>query len=120
MNVLLMESDGFDYCGKQVYYDRNDCYDRYDLKGEPDMNISAVTARRRFGELLNRVILTDEEITIERSGKEVAKLIKSGISTSHRQKEGKLDFRKSRGLGKEVWADVDAEQYVIDERSEWN
>ena len=45
------------------------------------MNISAVEARKRLGELLNRVILTDEEITIERSGKEVARLTK--IISSH-------------------------------------
>jgi len=83
------------------------------------MNISAVMARKRFGELLNRVILTDEEITIERSGKEVAKLTKVGIPSKNKDKQGKLDFRKSRGLGKEVWVDVDAEEYIAKERSEW-
>ena len=83
------------------------------------MNISAVSARKRFGELLNRVILTDEEITIERSGKEVAKLTKAGISAKNNYKQGKLDFRKSRGLGREIWTDIDIEKYIVDERSEW-
>ncbi len=84
------------------------------------MNISAVMARKRFGELLNRVILTDEEITIERSGKEVAKLTKIDAPIGKRNKQGKLDFRKSRGLGKEVWLDVNVEEYIGQERSEWN
>ena len=83
------------------------------------MNISAVMARKRFGELLNRVILTDEEITIERSGKEVAKLTKVGTPSNNKHKQGKLDFRKSRGLGKEIWSDVDVEEYIAKERSEW-
>ena len=57
------------------------------------MNISAVKARKRFGELLNRVILTDEEITIERSGKEVAKLTKIGTSAESREN---LILKKAR------------------------
>ena len=85
------------------------------------MNISAVEARKRLGELLNRVILTDEEITIERSGKAVARLTKA--VTSHKnemkKKQGKLDFRKCRGLGKDIWRSVDTEEYVAQERSEW-
>ena len=84
------------------------------------MNISAVMARKRFGELLNRVILTDEEITIERSGKKVAKLTKIDAPIGKRNKQGKLDFRKSRGLGKEVWLGVNVEEYIGQERSEWN
>ncbi len=83
------------------------------------MNISAVMARKRFGELLNRVILTDEEITIERSGKEVAKLTKINIPAKNTNKQGKLDFRKSRGLGKDVWSDIDVDEYIAQERSEW-
>ena len=83
------------------------------------MNISAVMARKRFGELLNRVILTDEEITIERSGKEVAKLTKIDAPVKTTSRQGKLNFRKSRGLGKEIWLDVDVEEYIAQERSEW-
>lgn len=84
------------------------------------MNISAVKARKSFGELLNRVMLTDEEITIERSGKEVAKLTKVGTSAENNRKQGKLDFRKSRGLGKEIWKDINVENYIVKERSEWS
>ncbi len=84
------------------------------------MNISAVKARKSFGELLNRVMLTDEEITIERSGKEVAKLVKVETKLDSNKKQGKLDFRKSRGLGKEIWANINVEKYIEDERSEWN
>ena len=64
--------------------------------------------------------LTDEEITIERSGKEVARLTKIISSPDkNKKKQGKLDFRKCRGLGKDIWADVDTEDYVARERSEW-
>jgi len=84
------------------------------------MNISAVKARKSFGELLNRVMLTDEEITIERSGKEVAKLTKVSTSAVKNRKQGKLDFRKSRGLGKEIWMDINIENYIAEERSEWS
>ena len=84
------------------------------------MNISAVKARKSFGELLNRVMLTDEEITIERSGKEVAKLIKVGIQPKSNKNQGKLDFRKSRGLGKEIWEGTNVENYIAKERSEWS
>jgi len=87
---------------------------------EAFMNISAVKARNNFGELLNRVLLTDEEITIERSGKEVAKLIKVGTQPKAEKKQGKLDFRKSRGLGKEIWSDINVEKYIEEERSEWS
>ena len=90
------------------------------LAGRKYMNISAVKARKRFGELLNRVMLTDEEITIERSGKEVAKLTKVGASAKNNRKQGKLDFRKSRGLGKEIWMGVNIEEYIKKERSEWS
>ncbi len=83
------------------------------------MNISAVMARKRFGELLNRVLLTDEEITIERAGKEVAKITKINPPLQSGKREGKLDFRKSRGLGKEIWAGFDVDEYISKERSEW-
>lgn len=86
---------------------------------EKFINISAVMARKRFGELLNRVILTDEEITIERSGKEVAKLTKAGRPPNNKHKQGKLDFRKCRGLGREIWQNIDVEKYIAEERYEW-
>ncbi len=65
-------------------------------------------------------MLTDEEITIERSGKEVAKLTKVGTSAENSRKQGKLDFRKSKGLGKEIWMDVNIEEYIKQERTEWS
>ncbi len=85
------------------------------------MRISAVEARRHFGELLNRVLLTDEEIIIERAGREVAKLVKMGAAEDKPcEREGKLDFRSARGLGKHVWKDIDPAEYVNRERSRWD
>jgi|GEM_PF-529917 len=35
--------------------------------------------------------------------------------------EGKCkDFSGIKGIGKEIWKDVDAQEYVTRERSEWN
>ena len=82
------------------------------------MTISAVDARRHLGELLNRVSLAHEEITIERAGKKVAKLVE--VSASTRKHEGKLDLRKAAGLGAELWRGIDADGYVRQEREEWN
>ena len=67
------------------------------------LNISAIKARKNFGELLNRVLLKDEENTLEKSAKEVAKLIKVRTPAINNINQGKLNFRKSRGLGKETW-----------------
>ena len=80
--------------------------------------ISAVDARRHFGELLNRVLIAHEEITIERAGKKVAKLVE--VSASTRKPEGKLDLRKAAGLGSELWIAEDAEKYTQRERNEWD
>ncbi len=79
--------------------------------------ISAMEARRKFGEVLNRVFLRHEEIIIERAGKQIAKL--SPVNAQKERPKGKLDFRKAAGLGREVWSGVDAERYVHKERSEW-
>ena len=38
-------------------------------------SISAVEARQKFGEMLNRVALLREEIIIERAGKKIARLV---------------------------------------------
>ena len=81
------------------------------------MTVSAVDARRRLGELLNRVSLAHEEITIERAGKEVAKLVE--ISTPASRHEGKLDLRKAAGLGAELWQGVNADEYIRQERDQW-
>lgn len=82
------------------------------------MTVSAVDARRRLGELLNRVSLAHEEVTIERAGKEVAKLVE--ISTPACRREGKLDLRKAAGLGAELWQGVNADEYVRQERDQWD
>jgi prevent-host-death family protein len=38
-------------------------------------SVSAVEARQKFGEILNRVALKREQITIERAGKRIARLL---------------------------------------------
>lgn len=82
--------------------------------------ISAVNARRTFGELLNKVMIANEEIIIERAGKKVAKLVNCEEKTEEKPKEGKLDFRSSAGLGKDLWRKVDVDKYIEKERSSWD
>ena len=81
-------------------------------------SISAVEARQKLGELLNRVVLRQEEIVIERAGKPLARI--SPIAKDRLPAHGKMDFRKAAGLGAEVWRDVDAGAYVRQERAEWD
>ena len=59
--------------------------------------VSAMEARQKFGEILNRVSLLKEEITIERAGKKIAKLIPPEETASSQKRYGKLDFRKAAG-----------------------
>ena len=83
--------------------------------------ISAVDARRGFGELLNRVALTHEEIVIERAGKKIARMVALEEETgAPKEPEGKLDFRDSAGLGKAFWEAVNVEEYLAGERGEWD
>ena len=82
-----------------------------------DKSVSAVKARQKFGEILNRVSLRHEEIIIERAGKKIARL--SPIEGEKSRPQGKLDFRKAAGLGKEIWQDVDVDAYLRRERDEW-
>lgn len=83
--------------------------------------ITAVEARRNLGEFLNIVALTGEEITIERAGRRIAKLVGCSATSSRRTSShgGKLDFRKAAGLGADLWRDTDAEAYVAGERDQW-
>ena len=81
-------------------------------------SISAVEARQKLGELLNRVALRGEEIIIERAGKKIARLLPIEDEAS-RTPRGKLDFRKAAGLGKEIWKDIDVDAYLRRERDEW-
>jgi hypothetical protein len=80
--------------------------------------VSAVEARRTLGKLLNIVSLRHEEIVIERAGKEIAML--SPCGGSEHKKSGKLDLRKAYGLGKDLWKSIGAEQYVKEERKQWD
>ncbi len=80
--------------------------------------VSAVKARRIFGELLNRVLIGNEEIIIERAGKRTAKLVKCQSKTIQ-QTNGKLDFRNAAGLGAELWKNIDTAKYVKTERDQW-
>lgn len=75
--------------------------------------ISAVEARKRFGELLNRVALLHEELIIERAGKPLARL--SPVEPAPTKGSGRLDFRKAAGLG----AGVDVDDYLRQERERW-
>ena len=82
--------------------------------------VSALEARRNLGMLLNRVFLNNEEIIIERAGKRIAKLMSCSGKDEINSRRGKLDFRKSKGLGRKLWKEVNADEYVRKERSEWN
>jgi prevent-host-death family protein len=79
--------------------------------------ISAVEARQKFGEMLNRVALRHEEIIIERAGRKIARL--SPMDKVKKLPQGKLDFRRAAGLGKEVWKDLDVDAYLRRERDSW-
>ena len=79
--------------------------------------ISAVKARQKLGEILNRVALRREEIIIERAGKKIARLCP--IDTEKTRPQGKLDFRKAAGLGKEIWEGMDVDDYLRRERDSW-
>ena len=80
-------------------------------------SVSAVEARQKLGEILNRVALRREEIIIERAGKKIAKL--SPIDDDRQLPAGKLDFRKAAGLGKEIWKGIDVDEYLSRERDSW-
>lgn len=81
--------------------------------------VSAVEARRRLGSLLSIVSLTNEDVVIEKAGKSVARLTRVD-AVQRRPRSGKLDFRKARGLGRELWRSVDVEQYLHAERTAWD
>ena len=79
--------------------------------------ISAVEARQKLGEILNRVALRREEIIIERAGRKIARL--SPVEADQPRRQGRLDFRKAAGLGKEIWRAIDVDAYLRQERDEW-
>lgn len=60
--------------------------------------VSAMEARKGFGDLLNQVALKGEEIVIERAGKQLARL-----SPVERSGSQKLDFRDISKLPGDIW-----------------
>jgi antitoxin (DNA-binding transcriptional repressor) of toxin-antitoxin stability system len=78
---------------------------------------SAVDARKNLGRFLNLVLLKGEEVVIERDGRAVAKLCP--VTGAERPATGRLDLRKIRGLGRELWKQVDVARYVGEERDSW-
>ncbi len=82
-----------------------------------NQSISAVEARQKLGEILNRVALMGEEIIIERAGRKIARL--SPVEPEKPRPQGRLDFRKAAGLGKEIWQGIDVDNYLRQERDEW-
>jgi len=81
-------------------------------------SISAVEARQHFGEMLSRVVLRQEEIIIERAGKQVARL--APLKDAPPTPRGKLDFRTAAGLGQDVWQGTDVTTFLRQERHEWD
>ncbi len=59
-------------------------------------------ARQNFGNLLNQVALTQEEIVIERAGKPLARL----VNVSSAGHGGKLDFRDIGKLPNDIWEEL--------------
>ena len=80
--------------------------------------VSALEARRNLGRLLNIVSLRHEELVIERAGKPVARLapIEEKAPPTH---TGRLDLRRSRGLGRQMWQSIDSDAYLAGERQAW-
>ena len=81
-------------------------------------SVSAVEARQKLGELLNKLHLMHKEIIIERAGKKIARL--SPIGDKPTRPTGRLDFRSAAGLGQEIWQEIDVDAYLQKERSEWD
>ncbi|WP_458451125.1 type II toxin-antitoxin system Phd/YefM family antitoxin [Fibrobacter sp.] len=61
--------------------------------------VTAMEARQNFGNLLNQVSLSQEEIVIERAGKPLARLVNVESSRSG----GELDFRDIGKLPNSIW-----------------
>jgi antitoxin (DNA-binding transcriptional repressor) of toxin-antitoxin stability system len=81
------------------------------------ITIGAVEMRKNLGRFLNLVLLSGDDVVIERDGKPVARL--GPVVDSGRGGAGRLDLRKIRGLGSDVWRKVDADEYIRNERGSW-
>lgn len=82
--------------------------------------VSAVDARRSMGTWINTVVLKHEDVIIERSGKPVARLTSCDNAPTATANMGMLDLRSARGLGQEIWQDVDVAAYIAEERAQWD
>ncbi len=80
--------------------------------------MSAVEARNNFGRVLNIVSITGEDVIIQRAGKTIARVVPA--NAENKRGTEKLDFRKTRGLGKKLWEKIDVEKHIRKEREEWN
>lgn len=61
--------------------------------------VTAMEARQNFGNLLNQVSLSQEEIVIERAGKPLARL----VNVESSRFGGELDFRDIGKLPNSIW-----------------
>jgi prevent-host-death family protein len=80
--------------------------------------VTALEARRNLGKLLNLVSIKNEEIIIERAGTPIAKL--TSCEPVSEKKIGQGDFRKMKGVGKSTWSKIDVEDYLTQERTQWD
>jgi len=78
---------------------------------------SAVEMRKNLGRFINLVLLNGDEVVIERDGVAVAKLCP--VTGEGQSSTGRLDLRKIRGLGRDLWKGVDVARYVAEERDSW-
>lgn len=84
--------------------------------------VSAVEARHNLGHLLNLVSLTHTQVTIERAGKKIATLseYREAGHSSSKPSSGKLNLCDIEGLGKDIWAGIDVDEYIQNERASWD
>ena len=74
-----------------------------------------MTVRQQFGDILNRVALQGAEVTIERAGKAIARIVPIAAMKSNQ----KHDFRSLQSLSGEPWKGVNPDAYVRKERDSW-
>jgi len=84
--------------------------------------VSAVEARKGLGHLLNLVSLKRETIVIERAGEKMA-ILKAYEADSKKKtttsREGRLNLLDLAGLGGDIWAGMDVDKYLRQERAQW-
>ncbi len=73
-----------------------------------------------MGTWINTVVLKHEDVIIERSGKPVARLTSCDNEAACNAGRGRLDLRSARGLGREVWQNIDVAAYIAEERAQWD